>query len=379
MLYFLHMTPAIKKVLESKYFYSLVIFAFLFFAVSFLVNVVASVGTTCHTITTPDATPSTFGSPLNFFSGANELLISVTCDGSNATHIEVGSGAPTQYIYMYGYRKVNGKWTRTTFTGSTVTGTWIVGKGGVTVEGVQDGETGQILAYICQNIQNTWKCGCSDNACPTPKWQLQEYRLPAGTVGTGATPNGDGELDVHYPSKYLGLPGETVTLIGSGFETGSVSSILWNGEIQESGVSSETGAALIITIPNLPPGKYEVKVKEGNVVSKYGVGIWIGTGDNSPVPTITSITPESGLQGGTFTVHGTGFTKKNNDAITTFGVLSGLPSEDGKSITFTYDPFDEKLVSYNENAERSEYALPVNVTIMNTSGQSNMKIFNLNI
>jgi len=373
------MTPAIKKVLESKYFYSLVIFAFLFFAVSFLVNVVASVGTTCHTITTPDATPSTFGSPLNFFSGANELLISVTCDGSNATHIEVGSGAPTQYIYMYGYRKVNGKWTRTTFTGSTVTGTWIVGKGGVTVEGVQDGETGQILAYICQNIQNTWKCGCSDNACPTPKWQLQEYRLPAGTVGTGATPNGDGELDVHYPSKYLGLPGETVTLIGSGFETGSVSSILWNGEIQESGVSSETGAALIITIPNLPPGKYEVKVKEGNVVSKYGVGIWIGTGDNSPVPTITSITPESGLQGGTFTVHGTGFTKKNNDAITTFGVLSGLPSEDGKSITFTYDPFDEKLVSYNENAERSEYALPVNVTIMNTSGQSNMKIFNLNI
>jgi len=373
------MIPAIKKVPQSKYFYSLVIFVFLFSAVSFLVHVAASVGITCHTVTTPDATPSTYGSPLNFFSGANELLISVTCEGSDAVHIEVGSGAPTQYIYMYGYRKVDGKWTRTTFTGSTVTGTWIIGKGGVTVEGIQSGETGQILAYICQNIQNTWKCGCSDKTCLTPKWQLQEYQLPAGSSGTGTTPTGDGELDVHYPSKYLGLPGETVTLVGSGFEKGSVSSILWNGEVQESKVSSETGTALTITIPNLPPGKYEVKVKEGSAVSPYGVGIWIGTGDNSPVPTISSISPESGLQGGTFTVYGTGFTKENNDAITTFGILRGLPSVDGKSITFTYDPFDEKLVSYNEEAERTEYALPVNVTIMNTSGQSNMKIFYLNI
>ena len=357
----------------------MVIFVFLLLAISFLVHASTSVGTTCHTITKPtDITSSMFASPLNLFSGYNEPLISVTCGDGSSVRIEVGSGAATQYIYMYGYRKVNGNWTRTTFTGSKMSGQWVIGSAGASVESVQSSETGQILAYVCQYIQNQWKCGCSDKECLTQKWQLQEYKLPVGTSGD-TTPTSDGELDVHYPSKYIGLPGDKINLIGSGFKKTPSNSVLWNGKVQESGIISLTGSSLTITVPNLPPGKYEVRVKEGTNISKYGVNIWIGTGEDLPEPVISYISPESGLQGGTFTIHGEGFTKVN-DVITTFGVLSNLPSEDGETIVIDeYDPFDEKLVSYTEEAERFEYAMPVQVTVMNTSGHSNMKEFKLNI
>lgn len=277
---------------------------------------------------------------------------------------------------MYGYRMVNGKWARTTFTGRNVTGPWIIGNAEASIEGIQSGEKGQILAYVCQYIQNAWKCGCSDKACQTPKWQIQEYEFSGSS---GSISKGDGVVDVHYPSRYLGLPGETITLLGSGFEKGPVSTVTWNGKVQQTGLSSATGSSLDITVPNLPPGKYEIRVLEGDSMSKFGISIWIATGENLPAPVINSITPESGLQGGKFTIHGEGFTEVN-DVITTFGVLKDLPSKDGKTIVIeSYDPFDETLVSYNEDAVRTQRALPINVTIMNTSGNSNMKIFKLNI
>lgn len=372
------------KNMKSIHFSFVVVFLFSFlFSVSFLVHADSASGEWCHTISTVGPVSSTYGSPINLFNEVHEPLISVVCYGKEKTLVNVGSGYPTQYIYKYGYRKVDGKWTKTTFSGALKQEEWIIGSATASIEGLDTGEEGKILAYICQKIGNDWKCGCADKVCSSQKWQLQIYKnnldnKTDSDIDTTAY-KVDNEVDVHYPMKYLGLPGETITLVGSGFEINPASSILWNGKVEQINVSSPTGDRLDIIIPNLPPGKYEVKVKEGDTVCKYGVGLWIGTGDNSPAPVITHITPEYGYQGGTFTVHGSGFTKENNDAVTLFGVLTGLPSEDGTSITFAYDPFDEKLVSYNENAVRTEHAEPVYVTIMNTSGQSNMKMFYLNI
>jgi hypothetical protein len=376
------MIRIISKAIHTVRFYYFFAFVFALFSFSFFVQASSYESISCHTFTKVGETSATYGEPINLFSKFLEPLITVTCNGRESSYVEVGSGKSTQLIYKYGYRKVKGKWTKTTFSGSSSIGSWIIGKAEATVEGLQSGSSGKILAYVCQKVQNEWKCGCSDEVCAEQKWQLQEYKLPLDAINSfeidTSTQGGDGELDVHYPTSYLGLPSEKIILYGSGFEKGPLSSVLWNGEVQESGLSSPNGAILTITIPSLPSGKYAVKVKEGNTTSKYGVNLWIGTGEELPTPTISHISPESGFQGGTFTIYGEGFTKEN-DIISTFGVLSGLPSEDGKSITFTYDPFDEKLVNYNKDAIRTEYAMPVKVTVMNTSGQSNMKEFKLNI
>lgn len=355
------------------------LFIISFLSFSLLVHATTSSGTDCHLLTETKAS-SQYGSPVNLFSATHEPLITVRCFEDDSSIVTVGNGEPIQYIYKQGFYMEGGEWVKTLFSGKSLVGDWIVGSATAELDGLENAEKGQVLAYICQKVGTSWKCGCGDEACTVPKWQRQEYSLPINSSSaTKSSAQGDGELDIHYPSRYLGLPGEKVTLIGSGFELAPISKILWNGEVEESNVAAESSGRLEITIPNLPPGKYKIKVKEGKTISKYGVSVWIATGENLPAPVITSITPESGLQGGTFTIHGEGFTELN-DVITTFGVLADLPSKDGKTIVIDeYDPFAEKLVSYTQDAKRFEYAMPVNVTIMNTSGNSNMKIFKLNI
>jgi len=345
---------------------------------------VVDAGTVCHTITSKTMFTSTkYGSPINLFDTTNEPLMRVLCTSEKAAMLHVGNGLSTQYIYKYGYQKVNGEWKKVQLTGEKTAGEWLVGSAQAEITGIEEGETGKVVAYVCQKVNGQWKCGCSDEKCSTHRWQAQEFRsgLHSDDVDTGDTSSE--ELDIHYPSAYFVLPGDTVVLSGAGFDKNARNAVLWNGDVQESGISSETGAELAITVPDLSPGKYEISVTKGSEVSKYSTYIWIKTGEDVSAPTISSISPEEGAQGSEFTIHGEGFTD-NNDLITTFGVITGLSSVNGTTISFEYDPFDEELETYSENpdtgkAERYEYSLPVNVSVVNTSGRSNMEIFKLSI
>lgn len=349
---------------------------------------VTTIPVVCQTIFGTGIVSSKYASPINFFSVVQEPLITAQCVGRKSVLIEVGTGENTQYIYKYGYRKVDGAWKKITYAGAQTIGAWIVGSATAQVEGVQEGEVGEVIAYICQKVGSSWKCGCADKACSAPKWQLQKYELStevykdAQAIGNADLVTsflGDNSvLDVYTTSKDIGLAGSKIDFWGAAFSTSNKNDILWNGQVKETGLVSRDGSSLLITVPNLPPAKYEVTVRVGRTMSEYGVPIWIRTPGQAVAPKIKSISPETGTQGETFTIYGDGFTN-NNDIETTFGVLEGLPSRDGKSITFTYDPFEEKLESWVKPGVRYHYKQPISVKVMNTSGSSNVMFFNLDI
>lgn len=385
----------------------------LFSAVTFFVYTASadtSAGEPCSTLTNKSAVPIKYGVPYNLFSSAREMLMNITCSSGNKVTVVVGNGDNSLYIYKYGYRKIEGgTWSKITFSGSNVVGPWFVGKAGINLEGV-DGENGKVLAYICQQVGGVWKCGCSDAGCGVAKWNIQEYQVAETTDDNEGGDessikildtshldfsdpkdiklldqykeeilNGSYEdyFDVQTPSKYVALPGEKLLLTGINFDTTANNDILWNGMVTESNLVSKNGSILTITVPNLTPGKYEIYVRKGTQLTEFPTYIWIGTGTGS-VPKITSITPEIGKQGGTFTIYGEGFTN-NNDLITTLGILKGLASDDGKTITFTYDPFDRPTTFYTKQGEKQNVKMPISVTVINTSGLSNSGNFNLDL
>lgn len=343
----------------------------------------------CHTVFAEGVVSPKFASPVNFFSDVKETLITALCMERESVLIQAGTGDNTQYIYKYGYRKVDGVWKKITYSGPKTIGAWVVGKATVQLEGVKEGETGEVIAYICQKVANTWKCGCSDKACSAPKWQLQQYEVSKDLLKsaqaykkellTQSIPTGDElPLDIYTSSKDIALPGTKVELSGSGFSKTNKNDVLWNGVVKQVGLVSPNGSSLFITVPQLPPAKYTVTVRVGDEVSEYGATIWIQAGANVTAPVVHSISPKIGKQGGTFTIYGEGFTN-NNDVVTTFSILEGLPSKDGKSITFSYDPFGEKLEAWVKYGVPYHYKQQVTFKVINTSGTSNVSFFSLDI
>ncbi len=336
----------------------------------------------CHTIDIFQNVSTKYGSPTNFFGDTPELMLKVVCGNINNVTVEVGTGDKKQYIYKYGYRKVNGKWKKIMFSGEKKSGSWFLGNAFATFEDLSRENEGEILAYVCQKVNGKWKCGCGDQKCDKKKWQIQKYSLNSTKNIENKDCKSDDVLDIHYPSVYISYPGKSVVLHGEGFEKCPITEVSWNGKITQTGLASVNGKELAIVVPDFKPGKYEVFVREGEKVSDYSTIIWIGeegADGNAVAPEITGISPETGMQGDVFTIYGTGFTD-NNDIITTFGIINGVKSEDGKSISFKYDPFEEKLKSYDEETlERVTYNVPVYVSVMNTNGKSNMFTFNLEI
>lgn len=331
----------------------------------------------CHTLEEGSRVPSAYGAPWNLFSEEKETLIQVVCAGENTT-VTLGNGEATQFIYSVGYQKINGSWKRVSFSGLQNVGPWIVGEATGTLQGVDDGETGQVIAYMCQKVAGSWKCGCSDTSCRTPKWQLQQFSVEKGEQNDENDESDEnlGILDVHRPSTHMGISGAKITLYGEGF-SGNSNEILWDGDVKERDIPSNDGTTLTITVPNLPAGKYEVHVRRNGEVSEYGTVIWV-LEEGAQKPVISHITPSEIRQGDTITIHGSGFTPEYNDAITSFGVLDGLVSEDGTTITLSYDPFEEEQVFYHEDGRtKRSISQPIHVTVINTNGSSNTETFTI--
>ncbi len=337
--------------------------------------------TVCHTITSKNTLASSdYGSPVDLFSTTNELLMLVTCKGEGSATAYIGNGLSTQYIYKYGYERVDGKWQKITFSGEKTVGPWIVGAATTDLVGVKSGEKGKVLAYICQKIDGRWKCGCGDEVCSTPKWQRQEYSLEGGDMGEiSSSGNIDGKIDLHYASSNYAFPGDKVTLTGEGFGTGKKIDVLWNSELMESELVSSNGTELSITVPGLTPGKYQVNVRDEDTESEYDTVIWIGDKNGPGAPTITSITPEMIEQGDEITITGTNFTSTENDIITSQTEFNHMKSNDEKTFVFDYEPFEKKLVRANLDAKIVTTQEEVWITVVNVNGISNAKSFILEI
>ncbi len=335
----------------------------------------------CHTILENNNVSAKYGLPVNFFSSTTQLSISAKCSDSSVT-IGVGNGDVSQYIYKYGYRKINGKWVKISLKGDKTKGSWFIGNATATFTDNSKTGKGEVLAYICQKVDGVWKCGCGDKECKKRKWQIQKYDLNKTNINNQSC-DVDGVSDIHYPSRYITYPGEKITLYGSGFETCAVTGVFWNAKMTETNLMSKNEKELVITVPDFKPGKYEVYTEEDGKKSEYSTVIWIGANkdaDKNSKPNISNILPKKGKQGDKFTIYGSNFTDYN-DVITTFGIVSGLKSDNkGTEISFIYNPFTDELKSYDENTlKRITYTIPVYVTVMNVNGQSTVSSFELDI
>ncbi len=339
----------------------------------------------CHSFFGASQVSEKFAPPVNFFSPLKTTLITATCMERKSVVLEVGTGEKSQYILKTGYKKVGKNWEKISFSGKETVGKWLVGKASYTLPGLKDGEKGEVLAYVCQKVDGVWKCGCSDSVCKESKWLSQKFELSEDTLQEARDAQEEMTLlrsrtstvfDIHYSSKPAGLVGEKITLTGSNFAVDTLNEVLWNGKVEQR-VTSKSGSYLTINIPDLPPAKYEVTVRKKGEVTEHSTFIWI-LAPQTKVPKISSISPQTGKQGGTFTIYGEGFTQ-NNDVITTYGILEALPSEDGKSITFTYDVIEGKMEFWEKPGVPFHFKQPVYVAVANTGGVSNSKTFYLDI
>jgi hypothetical protein len=91
----------------------------------------------------------------------------------------MGKGDSRQYIYekVYYRKGASGSWNEISLVGSNKQGgAWFPrsATGFIPTSDQDLQETTQVVGYICTWTGSQWKCGCRDNACTQPYWQLQE-------------------------------------------------------------------------------------------------------------------------------------------------------------------------------------------------------------
>jgi hypothetical protein len=377
------------------------------------VEAVANVGVPCQTINTSiDPVPGGFGSPFDLFTAPPQLALRVQCavDGTGTTAV-AGSAGSDLYIYKDGYELVDNTWKPIAFSGDTAVGPWFVGTADASLSAIASTSDGVVVAYMCKLVGGAWKCGCRDQACATPLWQMQHYRtLDIASNATGGTAQNvatstfssstqaridqiEGMLsgsqlaslkkkaedlnalyskevyDIYQASPQIVVPGDTLMISGYDLSTapgGNV--VLWNGVAQGAAVASSDGKTLTITVPQLSPGKYDLSVVRNGATTPHTTTVWVRDA-SLPQPHITSVTPTQGKLGDVFTIHGTGFTPTGNTVLTTFGKIENLSSTGGGTeISFTFDPFAERPVFRNFDGSLANYPWPIYVYVINTGG-----------
>ncbi len=119
--------------------------------------------------------PGGYGAAWNVFSTAREPVLIGACSGNNI-QITIGSHQPNQYIFNHGFYWDGGQWRQINLSGANpAIGSWLAQEAkGSFPKG--DQSPAIFVGYMCQLVENTWKCGCADNACTTPHWQVQAIR-----------------------------------------------------------------------------------------------------------------------------------------------------------------------------------------------------------
>jgi len=139
----------------------------------------STVPTACHIMTPSSPLIPNFGSAYNVAENRpDELLLAPLCTGTGV-NITAGTGAANQYIYKTAYIWKNNAWQPFTLSGQTSAyQDWIAGQGRATfaLTAAELANYNYIVVYICQRINNAWKCGCRDTACGTSHWQPQIFK-----------------------------------------------------------------------------------------------------------------------------------------------------------------------------------------------------------
>jgi hypothetical protein len=130
------------------------------------------------------------------------------------------------------------------------------------------------------------------------------------------------------------LPGSILTLYGTGFTSQTPNTVkIGNYTMTNVGVD-QNGLISFVLPKDVPRGRQYVTVTNANGSSNTDVFIVIPTPGVSG-PKVFSAFPNRGRVGTTVTVYGTGFSKTWNDIHFPTAIIRGIPSPDGKTLSFT--------------------------------------------
>lgn len=228
-------------------------------------------------------------------------------------------------------------------------------------------------------------------ATPAPSPAPSPAAIPksstTSTVATGATMDlsnssmnplwaTDNTLHVRNPSKYVVHPGDKVTIYGGGF-TAENNTLHIGDSFAMNGLKPTLLGALDVVIPeNTPKGKFDIWVDNATGVS--GKSFLIITAPGTLAPHITALTPTEGKLGATITVTGSDFTAQNNEIFMNIVTLLGVPSTDGKALSFVLTASIEGMTPELIPAGTSRgITFPVSFYIVNANGISNMVSFTM--
>ena len=161
----------------------------------------ASVSTaSACTLITAGNHPDGWGAAHNLFSSAGELILGADCT-IDAFTPEAGSSLTDETnfaVYSTGYYYGGSEWEPITYTpvdGAAQYGPWILGDAAADA-GIAYQDTNTFFAtYTCHWDGSDWNCGCQDEACDTPSWQLQAVRDPNVPDDPSTGPGGGGGAD----------------------------------------------------------------------------------------------------------------------------------------------------------------------------------------
>ena len=164
------------------------------------ISVTSSPAHACTLITAGNH-PDGWGAAHNLFSSAGELILGADCT-IDAFTPEAGSSLTDETnfaVYSTGYYYGGSEWEPITYTpvdGAAQYGPWILGDAAADA-GIAYQDTNTFFAtYTCHWDGSDWNCGCQDEACDTPSWQLQAVRDPNvpddPSTGPGGGGGGDG-------------------------------------------------------------------------------------------------------------------------------------------------------------------------------------------
>lgn len=133
----------------------------------------ASAAACDHTYPSGSEPEANYGAAWNTQSSSQELLIEGTECGNGTASVQYGTNTNEQYIYKSSYYWDGTKWNEHALASANLLAdTWHRGSAVGSFPLLSNGSTFTV-AYICQYIDQNWKCGCKDSACTESYWQLQ--------------------------------------------------------------------------------------------------------------------------------------------------------------------------------------------------------------
>ncbi len=296
-----------------------------------------------------------YGVPWDVLSPTTPLLMNTFC-GASAVTLKEGSGSAKQYIWHTGYISKNGgAWTPFEFQGSGKQGNWYVGSASMNISSanISQGGVDYFLSYICSASGGAWKCGCRDgSSCSARgKWQLQETTKQSSSASTGGVSSSAVSTSafsnfqftkptIFYPSKYVVSRGENLSVLGGGLVGENAVNFPGYGSVPT--VVKKSGTEADFTVPtNIPYGRYDITINGS--AGKSNSTFVIVKNPTVSEPSVTSVSPNILQSGEKVVIKGSDFTSTGNEVRTNIGVISGVTSADGTTLSFTLPKVNQKI------------------------------------